>query len=42
MLHKKCNWIEGNIGIKVSTGEKGFRGYLKKELINPLVKVLIN
>ena len=34
--------LDGNIGIKVSTGEKGFRGYLKKELINPLVKVLIN
>ena len=32
--------FEGNIGIKVSTGEKGSRGYLKKELINPLVKIL--
>lgn len=32
--------LEGNIGIKVSTGEKGSRGYLKKELINPLVKIL--
>lgn len=32
--------LEGNIGIKVSTGEKGSRGYLKKELINPLVKML--
>lgn len=32
--------LEGNIGIKVSTGEKGARGYLKKELISPLVKML--
>ena len=32
--------LDGNIGIKVSTGEKGSRGYLKKELINPLVKML--
>ena len=32
--------LEGNIGIKVSTGEKGSRGYLKKELINPLVEML--
>lgn len=32
--------LDGNIGIKVSTGEKGSRGYLKKELINPLVKIL--
>lgn len=32
--------LEGNIGIKVSTGEKGSRGYLKSELISPLVKML--
>ena len=32
--------LDGNIGIKVSTGEKGSRGYLKKELINPLAKML--
>lgn len=32
--------LDGNIGIKVSTGEKGSRGYLKKELINPLTKML--
>lgn len=32
--------LEGNVGIKVSTGEKGARGYLKKELISPLVKML--
>lgn len=32
--------LEGNIGIKVSTGEKGSRGYLKSDLISPLVKML--
>lgn len=32
--------LEGNIGIKVSTGERGSRGYLKSELINPLVEML--
>ena len=30
--------LEGNIGIKVSTGEKGSKGYLKADLIGPLVK----
>ena len=30
--------LTGNIGVKVSTGEDGSRGYLKAELIGPLVK----
>lgn len=32
--------LEGKVGIKVSTGEQGSKGYLKKELIAPLVKQL--
>lgn len=32
--------LSGNIGLKVSTGEKGSRGYLKADLIGPLVKSL--
>ena len=32
--------LEGKIGIKVSTGEDGSKGYLKAELIGPLVKML--
>ncbi len=32
--------LKGKVGIKVSTGEKGAKGYLKKELIAPLVKKL--
>jgi uncharacterized Fe-S center protein len=32
--------LTGNIGVKVSTGEKGSKGYLKKELIKPLVDKL--
>lgn len=32
--------LSGNIGIKVSTGEKGSKGYLKKELIKPFVDML--
>lgn len=32
--------LEGKVGIKVSTGEDGSKGYLKKELIMPLVKKL--
>ena len=32
--------LTGNIGIKVSTGERGSKGYLKKELIEPLVNQL--
>ncbi len=32
--------LKGNIGIKVSTGERGSKGYLKKELIKPLVDKL--
>lgn len=35
MLGVKLN---GNVGIKVSTGEAGSKGYLKAELIGPLVK----
>ena len=30
----------GKVGIKVSTGERGSKGYLKKDLIAPLVKKL--
>ena len=30
--------LTGNIGVKVSTGEDGSRGYLKADLIGPLVK----
>lgn len=30
--------LKGNVGVKVSTGERGSRGYLKAELIGPLVK----
>ena len=29
--------LDGNVGIKVSTGEKGAKGYLKSDLIKPLV-----
>lgn len=32
--------LKGNIGVKVSTGERGSRGYLKADLIGPLVKQL--
>ena len=32
--------LKGNIGIKVSTGEAGSKGYLKANLIGPLVKKL--
>ncbi len=32
--------LEGKIGIKVSTGEKGAKGYLKAGLIGPFVKSL--
>ena len=32
--------LSGNIGIKVSTGEKGAKGYLKADLIKPLVEKL--
>lgn len=30
--------LPGKVGVKVSTGEKGSKGYLKKELIGPLLK----
>ena len=32
--------LDGNIGIKVSTGEDGSKGYLKKDLIKPFVDML--
>ena len=32
--------LKGNIGIKVSTGEKGAKGYLKAPLIKPFVDML--
>lgn len=32
--------LTGNVGVKVSTGEDGAKGYLKKELIAPLIKKL--
>ena len=32
--------LTGNVGVKVSTGEDGARGYLKADLIGPLVKKL--
>lgn len=32
--------LKGNVGIKVSTGEKGAKGYLKGEIIEPLIKKL--
>ena len=32
--------LDGKVGIKVSTGERGSKGYLKADLIGPLVKKL--
>ena len=32
--------LSGKVGVKVSTGERGSRGYLKADLIGPLVKKL--
>ena len=32
--------LDGKVGVKVSTGEKGAKGYLKADLIGPLVKKL--
>ena len=32
--------LNGKVGVKVSTGEKGAKGYLKADLIGPLVKKL--
>ena len=32
--------LSGNVGVKVSTGERGSKGYLKADLIGPLVKSL--
>ena len=29
--------LPGNVGVKVSTGEQGAKGYLKKDLIEPLI-----
>lgn len=40
-IYEKLNInLDGKVGIKVSTGEDGSKGYLKKELIGPLVKKL--
>ena len=30
--------LKGKVGVKVSTGEAGAKGYLKADLIGPLVK----
>ena len=32
--------LDGKVGVKVSTGEAGSKGYLKADLIGPLVKKL--
>ena len=32
--------LDGNVAVKVSTGEKGSKGYLKADLIKPLVDML--
>ena len=32
--------LTGNVGVKVSTGERGSKGYLKAEIIKPLVDML--
>ena len=32
--------LNGKVGVKVSTGEAGSKGYLKTDLIGPLVKKL--
>jgi len=32
--------LPGNVGVKVSTGEQGAKGYLKKDLIEPLINKL--
>lgn len=32
--------LKGNVGVKVSTGERGSKGYLKADLIGPLVNKL--
>ena len=32
--------LTGKVGVKVSTGEDGAKGYLKADLIGPLVKKL--
>ena len=38
-IYEKLNVkLDGNVGVKVSTGEKGSKGYLKADLIAPLVK----
>lgn len=40
-IYEKLNIeLTGKVGIKVSTGEDGAKGYLKKDLIGPLVKKL--
>jgi len=32
--------LDGKVAVKVSTGEKGSKGYLKADLIGPLVKII--
>ena len=32
--------LKGRVGVKVSTGEAGSKGYLKADLIGPFVKML--
>ena len=32
--------LKGKVGVKVSTGEDGSKGYLKADLIGPFVKML--
>ena len=32
--------LKGKVGVKVSTGEAGSKGYLKADLIGPFVKLL--
>ena len=40
-IYEKLNVeLKGNIGVKVSTGEAGSKGYLKADLIGPFVKKL--
>ena len=40
-MYEKLNVdLKGKVGIKVSTGEKGSKGYLKADLIKPFVKKL--
>ena len=40
IYEKLCVNLTGKVGVKVSTGEQGAKGYLKADLIAPLVKQL--